>query len=221
MAQHDSLPVASRDHDFEVYAWLREYEEHFNQTQVEIKKLASAWMLAGLAAIAFIVRGDLKAGSSMFDTAVLLGIIGSGANIGLFSLWILDQLCSQKLLGAAFEVGLHLERRNSNLPPIRSLMWVKSNYRGMGRFHALFYACPMLFNALAAGYATRLSPAPGHLVAAAIATIPLIVVLGQWARALRYRPMDLKDKTTHPESEVSKTVERWKERLESRFRDHS
>ena len=47
MAQQD--PVA-KDHDFEIYKSLREFEQHFNQTQVEVKKLASAWMLATFAA---------------------------------------------------------------------------------------------------------------------------------------------------------------------------
>ena len=115
MARQDS---ATEDADFEVYKTLRDFEQHFNQTQVEVKKLASAWMLATFAAVAFIVRGEL-AGRSLLDNGSLLVVIGLAGNIGLLSLWILDQQVNQPLIGAAFRVGMLLERSNPRLPPIR------------------------------------------------------------------------------------------------------
>src|SRR5689334_22571248 len=150
MAQQDSDASATRD--FEVWKSLREFEEHFNRTQVEVKKLASAWMLASLGAIAFIVRGDLAAKNTLLDTGSLLVVIGLGANIGLLSLWILDQLVNQRLLGSVFRVGLLLERSNRSFPPIRSKMWLSAHDHGVGRHHSFFYACPMAFNCCAAGY---------------------------------------------------------------------
>jgi hypothetical protein len=144
MAQQDSVAAAARD--LQVYQSLREYEEHFNRTQVETKKLASAWMLATFGAIAFIVRGDLAAKESLLDSGSLLVLIGLGGNIGLLSLWILDQQVNQRLLGAPFRVGMLLERSNPGLPPIRSKMWLNSRSHGMGRLHSFFYACPMAFN---------------------------------------------------------------------------
>lgn len=154
MARQDS---ATEDADFEVYKTLRDFEQHFNQTQVEVKKLASAWMLATFAAVAFIVRGEL-AGRSLLDNGSLLVVIGLAGNIGLLSLWILDQQVNQPLIGAAFRVGMLLERSNPRLPPIRSKMWLNSRSHGVGRFHSFFYVCPMAFNLGAAIYGVLQSP---------------------------------------------------------------
>ncbi|MFL6743900.1 MAG: hypothetical protein ACJ8E3_08105, partial [Sphingomicrobium sp.] len=152
MAQRNPPLAAADSRDFEVYKSLREYEEHFNRTQVEVKKLASAWMLASFAAIAFIVRGDLSAKNTLLDSGSLLVVIGLGGNIGLLSLWLLDQLVNQRLLGSAFRVGLLLERSNPTFPPIRSKMWLSAKAHGVGRHHSFFYACPMAFNTSAAAY---------------------------------------------------------------------
>ena len=154
MAQQESV---AHDADLDIYESLREFEQHFNQSQVEVKKLASAWMLATFAAIAFIVRGEL-AGRSLLDNGSLLVVIGLAGNIGLLSLWILDQQVNQPLLGAAFRVGMLLERSNPSLPPIRSKMWLNSSSHGVGRFHSFFYVCPMAFNVGAAIYGVLQSP---------------------------------------------------------------
>lgn len=216
MAQKDSSATDAGDPQAKVYESLRNYEEHFNGLQVETKKLASAWMLAVFAAIAFIVRGDLKSGSSLLDTGVLLVLIGAGANIGLLSLWILDQLVQQRLLNAAFKVGLLLERHNSNLPPIRSLMWLNSGCKGMGRYNALFYASPMAFIAAAAIYGFALADsAQWWLIAgAAIAGTAFLLPFSQWVTASRMsRRSDLSDG-------AKKAVAKWTERLASRPSGH-
>ena len=179
MPQQDSVGSPATDQDFEIYKTLRDYEEHFNRTQVEVKKLASGWMLATFGAMAVIVRGDLSTTNSLLDSGSLLVIIGLAGNIGLLSLWILDQLVNQRLLGAAFRVGVLLERSNPQLPPIRSKMWLNSDSHGVGRHHALFYVCPMAFNFFVATiYGLSRSPAQyfwylliGAIAAGAI-TIP-------------------------------------------------
>ncbi len=173
MAQQKSNSSRATDPEFEVYKSLREYEEHFNRTQVEVKKLASAWMLASLAAIAFIVRGDLSAKNTLLDSGSLLVVIGLGGNIGLLSLWILDQLVNQRLLGSAFRIGLLIERSNSTLPPIRSKMWLSAHSHGVGRHHSFFYACPMAFNACAAGYGLS-QISRGHFWGLAIGVIATV-----------------------------------------------
>ena len=197
-------PDSAADPDAATYGSLRSYEEHFNGVQVEVKKLASAWMLATFGAIAFIVRGDLATGKSLLDSGSLLVLIGLGSNIGLLSLWILDQRVNQNLLRAAFEVGLTLERTNPNLPPIRSMMWLNSGSRGMGRYHALFYVCPMLLNVAAAIYGLNASPGadmPWLLICTAAAIAALLAPLGQSIAARSER---------QSRDDARKIVEAWK-----------
>ena len=217
MAQPDSDAAVAKDPDAEIYASLREFEQHFNGLQVETKKLASAWMLGVFGAIAFIIRGDLKSGASLLDTGLLLVVIGAGANIGLLSLWILDQKVQQRLLSAAFDVGLLLERHNPNLPPIRSMMWLNSRCKGMGRYNALFYASPMGFIATAAIYGLALRNwgpwwlGAGALVAVAAFTLPL----RQWLVAqLASREGAITDG-------ARLAIDRWRKRLDSRGTDYS
>ena len=190
-------PDSAADPDATTYSSLRSFEEHFNGVQVEVKKLASAWMLATFAAIAFIVRGDLSASQSLLDSGSLLVLIGLGSNIGLLSLWILDQRVNQNLLRAAFEVGLTLERTNPNLPPIRSMMWLNSGSRGMGRYHALFYVSPMTLNVAASIYGLNASPAAhwtSLLLCTAVAIGALLAPLGQsiFARSEGPSPKDIR-----------------------------
>lgn len=205
MAQQDSNAAAAKRLENEVYASLREYEEHFNTTQVEIKKLASGWMLIVFTAIGFIIRGDLVAGRSLFDSALLLGLIGLGGNIGLISLWLLDQRVYQQLMNADFEVGLVIEQRNPALPPIRSIMWVNSDGRGMARYHALFYACPMFLGTAAAVYGAAASSSDHWWLwlVALIAASTFVIVLYEWLGA------DMESKMGQRSAEITRTARRW------------
>lgn len=220
MAQQD--PVA-KDHDFEIYKSLREFEQHFNQTQVEVKKLASAWMLATFAAVAFIVRGEL-AGRSLLDNGSLLVVIGLAGNIGLLSLWTLDQQVSQPLLGAAFRVGMLLERSNGFLPPIRSKMWLNSRSLGVGRYHSFFYVCPMAFNLAAAIYGVLQSPphrAWWLWFGVAAAAAALLGPAGKWLIAT-FPPSPKTEAERDEAAAVRTTVADWERRHGSyeRHPDH-
>jgi hypothetical protein len=215
MAQQDRNSAAANDPDAEIYASLRNYEEHFNGVQVEVKKLASTWMLATFAAIAFIVRGDLSLRQSLLDSGSLLVLIGLGSNIGLLSLWILDQRVNQNLLSAAFAVGLVLERTNPTLPPIRSMMWVNSGFRGMGRYHALFYVCPMVLNVAAAVYGLQASPAaywPWLLICTAVAIGALLAPLSQSITASTEQQSSEQQSSDDEirRDEIQRTVDDWK-----------
>ena len=55
----------------------------------------------------------------LIDSAPLLAVIAVASNVGLVSLWIVDQLVYQRLISAVFKIGLELERRNAGWPPIR------------------------------------------------------------------------------------------------------
>ena len=185
---HGAAPTAnSDDAALTIYNTLREYEERFNASQAEIKKLASAWMLVTYSALAFVVRGELVPEKSLIDSAPLVAAIVMGSNIGLVSLWMIDQRIYQRLLNAVFTVGLELERRHADWPPIRSLMWVNSDSRGMARYHALFYAAPITFNVAAALYAfAGMGGAHNAVVIAStlVSLGALFVVLGDWFSSL-------------------------------------
>ena len=108
---------APAGNEFEIYRSLSGFEERFNASQAEVKKLASAWMLVTFSAFAFIVRGELSADKMLIDSAPLLAVIAVASNVGLVSLWIVDQLVYQRLITAVFKIGLELERRNADGRP--------------------------------------------------------------------------------------------------------
>lgn len=64
--------------------------------------------------------------------------------VGLFVLWIIDQLVCQRLLNANFVAGLYEKYSNNKAAPIRTMMVIGSEYRGMARLYNLFYFIPML-----------------------------------------------------------------------------
>lgn len=68
MAEHGKIPDEG-DLDYQKnYRDIKDYEHHFNNIELEIRKLASVWLLAALGAIAYLIRGaylsDDEAGSS-------------------------------------------------------------------------------------------------------------------------------------------------------------
>lgn len=134
------------------YASIATYEHHFNNMETEVRKFASAWLLASLAALAYIVRQQLS--NSLVDAKLLIIIVCLMANTGLVILWILDQLVYHRLLNAVFLLGLRLEFKHSQLPPIRTLMMLFSQRRGMTRYLRFFYLIPMNGLAILAAIAT-------------------------------------------------------------------
>lgn len=184
MAQSRETSQDARLRDLEFYASLKDYEQHFNGLEFEVRKIASVWILAIFSAIAVIVRGDTEFVSGLLGVSPLLCLIALFGNIGLLTLWFLDQRVYHQLLSAAFTMGLRLERRYSEIPPLRHQMWKNSGMRGMARFQALFYAVPMAVNALAGLFAAALAISAQTrlgwlmmLVAAIAAAIPLWVVV--------------------------------------------
>jgi hypothetical protein len=119
-----------------------ESERHFNETQAGIRNLASGWMLAAFAAIAFLLRAD-KDVTWLVSPAVLVGVISVMATLGLLILWINDQLVYQRLLECGFIIALKMEYDNPQLPPIRSMMMYSAEGKGMSRWMTYFYTIPM------------------------------------------------------------------------------
>ncbi len=123
------------------YASIATYEHHFNDMEMEVRKFASAWLLASLGAIAYLVRQQLT--GSLLDAKLLIVIVCLMANLGLLILWILDQMVYHRLLNAVFLLGLRMEYTYPELPPIRTLMMLFSKKRGMARYLRFFYLVPM------------------------------------------------------------------------------
>ncbi len=136
----------------EMYASLREYEHHFNKIELEIRKLASAWLLAVFGGIAFIVRGQGISDDLIIGKQLLIPLLCLLGSVGLFTLWIQDYVVYHGLLRAVFMMGLRLEHKHPCLPPLRSLMMAISGGTGMGPLMKLYYQIPMaVFAAIAAG----------------------------------------------------------------------
>src|SRR4051794_3282259 len=135
-----SAPVIPDSID-KAYSSIATYEHHFNDMETEVRKFASAWLLASLGAIAYLVRQQLT--GLLVDAKLLIVIVCLMANLGLLILWILDQMVYHRLLNAVFLLGLRMEYMYPELPPIRTLMMVFSKKRGMARYLRFFYLVPM------------------------------------------------------------------------------
>lgn len=127
-------------------------ENHFNSLQMGIRGMASTWILAGFTGIAFFIKSsdtDSTIYLKIFSSFSLINLICLMIVVGLFILWVLDQLVYQRLLNACFVAGLYDEFLDPQTPPIRTLMVVGSEHKGMTRWFNLFYFLPMMvFNLL-------------------------------------------------------------------------
>jgi hypothetical protein len=100
--------------------------------------------------------------------------------VGLFILWILDQVVYQRLLNAIFVTGLYKEAVDPKVDPIRVMMVIGSEYKGMSKSYDLFYFIPMMsFNLFSAGawILENIILGPNHKTNAVSSTIGMIVIL--------------------------------------------
>ena len=215
--------IEERKEAIAFYKTIQEYEHHFNNIEFEVRKIASTWMLASFGTIAFLIRGDLVEPKSLIGTIPLIVIVCLLAQIGLFVLWILDQVVYHGLLDAAFTAALHIEHRIEELPPLRSLMMrISAGDRsgvggvGMARYLKYFYLIPMLLFTAAAWIAAHLAIIRGAEgqplwigLAALTTALPvwaLIKTRQIEAGKLRNRPTELGTYANHP---YDVAVERW------------
>lgn len=125
------------------YWKLAETERGFNDSQAGIRTLASAWLLVGIGAVGLLLRSE--GGSEwLIARGSLIVLVCTLSGTGLATLWVMDQLVFHRLLDAVFLVGIRMEFQNSNLPPIRSMMMMSAEGRGMHRWQRLFYLVPMI-----------------------------------------------------------------------------
>lgn len=138
------------------YERLLLHENQFNIHIAEIRKIASAWLLADMGAMAYILKGAQNGALSPLDQTLIL-VVGLLGAVGLAVLWIMDRLVYAQLLDATIFLALKMEQAHaSELPQIRSTILAYSSYLG-GYISAYYYvpvtalvftACLFKFNAL-------------------------------------------------------------------------
>lgn len=140
---------------YKKYKDIKDYEQHFNNLETEIRKLASIWLLATLGAIAFLIKvmylgGAGNSSSTQIDAKILVSLVSFMGTLGLLLLFILDQMVYHRLLNAVFLLRLRMEYCHSFIPPIGTLMMLFSRKRGMAWYMRFYYLIPMFTLAIIA-----------------------------------------------------------------------
>jgi len=115
------------DQLIEIYNHIGEEERHFNNLELEYRKLTSHWLLVSLGAIGFVLT---KQELVPINIWVLVIGICIAASLGIVVIWFLDMKVYHELLHAAFKEGVQLEKDYPQfLPQIRNNM-IKSQLGG-------------------------------------------------------------------------------------------
>ena len=104
----------------QLYNHIAEEEKHFNNLELEYRKLTSHWLLASLGSIGFILTK-----SDVIPINIWILIIGicCAAIVGILIIWLLDIKVYHELLHAAFSQGVALEKKYPEVfPQIRNKM---------------------------------------------------------------------------------------------------
>ncbi|MEW6289861.1 MAG: hypothetical protein AB1545_08410 [Thermodesulfobacteriota bacterium] len=154
--ENDKKNSDEKEEILKQYERLLLHENQFNIHIAEIRKIASAWLLADMGAMAYILKGAQNGALSPLDQTLIL-VVGLLGAVGLAVLWIMDRLVYAKLLDATIFLALKMEQAHaSELPQIRSTILAYSSYLG-GYISAYYYvpvtalvftACLFKFNAL-------------------------------------------------------------------------
>lgn len=154
--ENDKKNSDEKEEILKQYERLLLHENQFNIHIAEIRKIASAWLLADMGAMAYILKGAQNGGLSPLDQTLIL-VVGLLGAVGLAVLWIMDRLVYAQLLDATIFLALKMEQAHaSELPQIRSTILAYSSYLG-GYISAYYYvpvtalvftACLFKFNAL-------------------------------------------------------------------------
>lgn len=153
------IPFAVNRKVIEDEYWrLAEFEHHFNDIETRTRIIAATWMVVAFGAIAVLVQqsgGTTNllsyllnqsngAAKWLIPPAALISLVCLMATVGLFVIWIIDQLVYHRLLESVFLIGLKLEHDNDWLPPLRTMMMVSAESKGMSRWIRLYYLIPIL-----------------------------------------------------------------------------
>lgn len=123
-------------------------ERHFNNLEIEYRKLASVWLLASFGGIGFLLKENLK---MVIPLEVAMIGIGMAGSIGNILIWIVDLLVYHRLLDACFDERKRFEELHPEMPQTRQHMM---NYQKGGHvttslrwFYVLLVAAPVVFSA--------------------------------------------------------------------------
>lgn len=112
------------------YKHLREFESDFDRSQSQARRVASLWILAGFAALSYLLAMQTPPTQATNYTPPAFGVLGvlvCGLEIlGLYLLWYIDQNIYQRLLHSVFVYGLAMELKHNDLPKIRTTMWISN-----------------------------------------------------------------------------------------------
>lgn len=106
------------------YNALRAFESDYDKAQGLLRTIASAWLLAGVGAVGFLVNAEVA--SSGWDhvvaaaarQAVILVVA-----LGVSALWRLDQKVYQRLLHTVYALGYRIECEFDIVPPTRRALF--------------------------------------------------------------------------------------------------
>lgn len=102
------------DHVIALYTECMAQERHFNGLEAGYRRLASTWLLAGFAAIGFLM--NLRDEDLLVPPPLMIAAVGVLTALGIGMLWGLDLHVYHRLLNANFAEGLMLEARHPWLP---------------------------------------------------------------------------------------------------------
>jgi hypothetical protein len=153
---------------FDIIKHLRSFEADFDRAQSEIRRAATAIILAAAAAIVytlflFEVRDGAGASTTFFSALqsdpivaqsaialipVFVSIIGMVTSLMLALFWMIDQRVYQRLLHSVFVYGILLEEKYNVLgvPTIRQNMYIQN--RNVTARLSWFYLLPVLATAV-------------------------------------------------------------------------
>jgi hypothetical protein len=158
-----------------LYVQLRSFESDFDKSQSQMRAISSAWSAAVLAAIALLITttatpivvpmgADLQP-NGLIDVradalAYLRAVICFVGSAGVLAFWYIDQGVYQRLLHSVFAYGLFVESEDTQLPQIRSSMFL-ANLDVTNRLGIFYRAQFWLFVIISIG-TDQISRAIGH-----------------------------------------------------------
>lgn len=108
------------DQLMQLYNYIATEERHFNDLELEYRKLASQWLLVALGAIGFVIT---KQEVVPINIWILVIGICIAASIGIMVLWLLDLKVYHELLNSVFFEGREMEKKYPHyFPQIRNNM---------------------------------------------------------------------------------------------------
>ena len=113
---------------WKIYCELGQIERHFNNAQSTYRALTSSWLLAAFGAIGFVLSREL---ALRIPGELVIASIGMAAAVGVYLLWVLDLLVTQRLLDAAYIEARNLENSHAWLPQVRNNMRILLGGKGL------------------------------------------------------------------------------------------